>query len=482
MGRLPWVPIVIVLLLALGGALAYWALAPRLLAVSPPDGAVAVPARSSLRLEFSRPLRTEELLRRLDIQPPVQGAASWQGSTLVFSPDEPWPSGGTIRVSLDPGARADGWPGLALRVKTSWSFSVTQPRLAYLYPADGPADIYVLDPYSGESQRWTLSPGGVVSYSVAPGASAIYYSARAEGGGSAIYRLDMGQEWRPPDEGADPDAAELAEPDLVLECPEASCRDPVVSPQGDILAYVRVAFIGGADPSYPQVWLLPLAVEGIPPAAAEPTLAGSPAHQTLDPAWSVDGVLAFYDTDTAEFVMLDPGQGVLARFANQTGEPGAWHPNGRDFVAPEINFLDQGGSEELGELQPLANSHLMLFNLDGGEAQDLTSEEDLEDTAPAFSPDGAYLALARKSLHIDRWTPGRQLWLMRVGTWQAEALTDDELYSHYDFAWSPAGDLLAIVRFNQSVLSEPPELWLIDPFSGRATQLVIGGYRPQWIR
>jgi Tol biopolymer transport system component len=143
--------------------------------------------------------------------------------------------------------------------------------------------------------------------------------------------------------------------------------------------------------------------------------------------------------------------------------------------------LGENTSPDLENLQPLANSHLILFNLERVESQSLTLQEDLEDTAPSFSPDGAYLAFARKSLHRDSWKPGRQLWIMRTGTWQAEALTDDAVYNHFAFAWSPLGDMLAYVRFNQSVLSEPPELWVMDPFSGLATQLIIGGHSPQWI-
>ena len=101
--------------------------------------------------------------------------------------------------------------------------------------------------------------------------------------------------------------------------------------------------------------------------------------------------------------------------------------------------------------------------------------------APVFSPDGAFLALARKNLQIELWTPGRQLWLMRTGTWQAQQLTDEPLYSHFEFAWSPQGDLLAYVRFNQAALTEPPELWVIDPYTARAAELVVGGYAPQWL-
>jgi Tol biopolymer transport system component len=239
--------------------------------------------------------------------------------------------------------------------------------------------------------------------------------------------------------------------------------------------------VGGEEPSYPRLWLLSLADAGVTTKMPEPVLAGDPLHQTIGPNWSADGALAFYDSNAAAFVILDPHTGSTTHFPNQTGQPGAWHPNGRDFVAPEINFLGEETSQELSGLQALANSHLILFNWQDGSTQDLTRLEELEDMAPVFSPDGAFLAFARKNLQIKLWTPGRQLWLMRTGTWQAEQLTDEPLYSHFEFAWSPGGDLLAYVRFNQSALTEPPELWVIDPFTARATELVVGGYAPQWL-
>jgi Tol biopolymer transport system component len=60
-------------------------------------------------------------------------------------------------------------------------------------------------------------------------------------------------------------------------------------------------------------------------------------------------------------------------------------------------------------------------------------------------------------------------------------MTNDPLYNHYDFAWSPTGNRLAFVRFNQSTLTEPPEVWTIDPQTGQASQIILGGYAPQWI-
>ena len=38
----------------------------------------------------------------------------------------------------------------------------------------------------------------------------------------------------------------------------------------------------------------------------------------------------------------------------------------------------------------------------------------VEDVSPVFSPDGKWIAFARRYLDPLRWTPGRQVWLMRA--------------------------------------------------------------------
>ncbi|MBN1665859.1 MAG: PD40 domain-containing protein, partial [Anaerolineales bacterium] len=175
------------------------------------------------------------------------------------------------------------------------------------------------------------------------------------------------------------------------------------------------------------------------------------------------------------FIIADMQTGQQFRFPNQTGEPGSWHPHGQPFIAPEILFAS------VPNAQALASSHLISFNWQTEKTQDLTPGEDLEDTAPAFSPDGDYLAFTRKFLDVLRWTPGRQIWINHLPSGESQQMTDEPEYNHFDLAWSPAGDQLAYVRFNQTTPTEPPEIWLMDPLTGRAIQIVIGGFSPQWI-
>jgi Tol biopolymer transport system component len=125
-------------------------------------------------------------------------------------------------------------------------------------------------------------------------------------------------------------------------------------------------------------------------------------------------------------------------------------------------------------------SHLTSYNADTGEVTSLTKEDYTEDFTPAFSPDGSRLVFARRYLDEERWTPGRQAWLLNVSGGDAHVLTHAPDYKYIAFAWHPDGDQIAAVRFNTTTLLDPPELWLLH-LDGSGYRLVVGGYAPQWI-
>jgi hypothetical protein len=474
----------VLVLLGLIGAVAWGT--PRLLAASPADGAQDAPAGSALELTFSREMLAETVLERLEIQPQVPGDYAWQGNRLTFTPRDPWPPGASVQVKLKAGGRASRFPPLPLLQDFETSFTVRQPRLAFLYPSDGPANIFLHNPLTGAIDPLTNVFSGVLDFDVSPDDAWLYYSASNTQGGSDLFRLSLSGEGE-----AQPGAPapSFTQPETVLACPQAQCRAVDVSPDGKFLAFERQALSGGEGAEYARVWIMPLGVGG------EPFLAGEPDHQTLQPAWSANGLLAFYDVNQAAYLISEPGVGERARFPNQTGQPGDWQPDGAIFAAAEIFFLDPGASSALQNLERLADSHLLFYDVNGGETQDLTDLEGIEDVGPAFSPDGAYLAFGRKFLDVRQWSPGRQLWLRRLSDGETFQLTNDPLYNHYDFAWSPDSDRLAFVRFNQSLLTEPPEVWTLNltpagaaadaaadtAISSGATQIIIGGFAPQWI-
>lgn len=464
-------------LAGLGILLGYIWGAPRLLEVSPADGAVQISASSQVKIRFSRPINEQAIQEKLEFNPSIAGEFHWEEHTLIFTPELPWPAGATIQVRLLPGAPARHFPAIPLRQGLEWSFQIRQPQIVYLFPVNGPANLFLMDPLHGDRRALTDLEQGVIDFVVSANGESIYYSARRGIEHSAIYRLDLDGAVTQP--GSEEELGRSAEvtPVLILDCPQALCGELALDPSGRYLAFERSLLPGSEGAHVPQVWVLPLAAEQV----AAPMLAGAEDRQTLLPSWSKNGLLAVYDTAAQAYLFIDPLGGEVARFPNQTGQQGAWHPDGDAFLAAEIFYLNANVSPELANLESLADSHLILFDLESQQTEDLTPGDGIEDAMPVYSPDGKFLAFARKYLDVRRWSPGRQLWIAQTSSRDARQLTDDPVYNHFDFAWSPAGDQIAFVRFNQSVLSRPPEIWYYDFLTNNSKLLIEGGYQPQWI-
>lgn len=453
------------IVIALAGLAYLWSL-PRVIEVEPAQGTDPVATGAQLVIHFSRPMQADSVLEKLVSDPPRSGEITWDGNTLIFTPEQPWPNGQVVSVQLEAGARTAGFPFGATRQAISWSFTIGHPRIVYLYPADAPAELYLLDPKNGEIQQLSDAPGTILDYSVNATGSAIYYNTSLGDGGSSIYRMDR----------------LTGETQPLLSCPEALCRYPQISPQEDYLAYERTALARAGEANKPQVWLMPLIVSGGGDGSIEfgkPFLAAGD-HKTQQPHWTPTGLLTFYDYNRSEFVVQAPQGEEVARFPSQTGFPGAWDPAGQEYVIPEIYLNEIADPEILTDLESVPSSRLLKYHLDGS-MQDLTQVDYVEDSSPAFSPDGDKLAFARKFLDITRWTPGRQIWLMSADGEQPVAITQEPYFNHYDLVWSPDGAQVAYVRFNKDSLIDPPELWLMRANGSGATRLISGGYSPQWI-
>ncbi len=430
--------------------------APRVLEMYPPPGSV-VPAGAPVRLAFSRPMRADAVISRLSIEPEQSGELTWGGNTLIFTPDEPWPGGITVTVRLAAGAWSAGVIPSPMLAGETWSFAVEKPRLLYLWPANDSADIYATDPQTGSLEQLTTA-GGVRDYCISADGVAVYFSANTASGSADIFRLNR----------LDNTLTTL------LECPKAVCQAVSISPDGLFLAFERLS---AKAPT--QVWLLPL--QSISPTTKNSSegsrgevLAGDLSHQTILPAWSVAGRLSFYDVTAQAYVVLDPLSGETVVFPNETGEPGSWSADGMIFVAPEIFIIPVASGD------PIAASHLMAYDPAQKTTTYLTQGIDIEDTAPAISPDGQWVAFARKSLVASLWTPGRQLWVMRFDGKDPLQLTNAPFYNHYDFAWRPDGGQLAFVRSNLDSPTDPVELWLVNADGSDPVKLSVGGYAPQW--
>lgn len=439
---------------------------PHITNVYPTEADGNVPAGTPLNIVFSIPIDIESLQDHLTIEPENTGVFAVEEKNVTFTPDHPWESGRTITITLEAGFRSAVWPRLPALQDETWTFHISQPLLAYLYPSDGLAEIYTVDLQNGDVRQLTDSPGGVLDFTVNADGTKIYYSTDQGGDGTTVHELDRIS----------------LESKFLLRCAQALCRYLEVSPDERYLAFEQTMLGNPGQTNTPQVMLLPLNEneEIEPEKINQPRPAADPTHRTQQPLWSSMGLLAYYDYDRAAFIVDDIEQGEIAQFPSQTGIPGTWHPSGQYYVFPEIYSNEITDPELSAELGAIPSSRLLQYSLDGSYL-DLTGVDDVEDASPEFSPDGSSLAFGRKYLDTTRWTPGRQLWIMDTKKQDTRAITNEPEENHYDFVWSPDGSLLALARFNKSQLTNPPEVWLINTDGSYMNKIMPGGYAPHWI-
>lgn len=428
--------------------------APRVTDFGPTPDSPHVSSRSTLRLTFSRPMDRVSVETRFETAPPMPGSFEWQGNSMTFTPLSAWPPGSDVRVTLHPGARSTAF--LPILSSLEWSFPVGRARLAYLWPSGAAAELYLHDLDQEQGLQATQTEAGVIDYAVS--GSSIVYSALRHNGASELRLLDLstGQDRQ------------------ILECPaETRCQAPVMSPDGQTVAYEQFSWeyseSGQRVPGLGEIRLLELGAEAIP------TTIPSSEQSLSSPTWSPTGLLAFYNGSMDAITVLAPDQRQpLNIIPNGLGLLGSWSPDGQYLVVPEIVFPAEGGSEQVDFF-----SHLYRLEAGSSTVTDLSSGM-VEDASPIYSPDGNWIAFARK--HLDsRWTPGRQLWLMRSNGSQARALTDDPDFNHSSIDWSPDSMMLAYMRLSQADINLAPEIWITDLDEGAQRQLAVGGYLPRWM-
>lgn len=456
--RIAVIAVIGVLLAGLGMLIFAWNSQPKLVEVYPQDGAADIQTTTPLRLVFSSRMQEESVNSRISIEPAIRGNFSWENDGLTFTPSQPWPGGQTIHITLSRGARADNWLSISMK-QQSWSFSTSSEKLAYLWPSDGQADLYTLNPLNGNIQCFTDGMR-VLDYCVSSSGMVFYFSAGNARGGASLYRLSRA--------GAAGGVDSAGQVEQLLDCGAAQCRSPVISADDQYVAYEYVMpGVGGASTAA-QIWMLYLTSE-----QSEPI--GSERHETLQPSWSSSGLLAYYDRSSQGYEIYNPQDESRIFLANPTGQPGAWSPDGEYYLAPDVTYTQYPNGAEAGV------SQLIRYDVHSQGGENLSWSGFVEDVDAVYTGDGSRVVFTRKFLDTENWTPGRQVWIMNADGSGAQAITSEADYNHYDLAVSLDSRMVAYVRFNQVTIADPPELWVANADGSNPVQLVIGGYSPTWI-
>ncbi len=413
-------------------------------------------------LQFSEEMDRDTVAQRLRVEPAVEGDLSWSSATLALRPRQALQPDRNYHVVLEPGAQSV--TGRKVLREHRFTFSVRQPQVAFLAPADGvPQNIWIVDPADPAAARQvTFTTSDIFNYDVSPdGARIAFAEHNSETNTFDIKVLDLS----------------TGSVQRLTDCVDSDCTTPAWRPDGRMIAYERVdhnTALGNVGVSPTRVWLLDLTTD---PPANRPLFADS---QILGygPEWSPDGrLLAVFDNSSQAILVYDFEQDEVMSIPSNHGTVGAFSPDGQQLVYPQVVLMEGG-----------ARSHLAIASLETRRLTSLTPpEEPVDDQRAAWSPDGRFLALGRRYLD-DRYTSGRPVYLLDTETGEVALLLDGQRYYNGYFEWAPAGQQLVVQRFPQPPEDGPPpadpprpEIWVVDVADGSQTRVATNAFWPRWV-
>lgn len=157
--------------------------------------------------------------------------------------------------------------------------------------------------------------------------------------------------------------------------------------------------------------------------------------------------------------------------SNQAGRAAAWASDSSPLLVPDI----------LGAKGPRRPTHVFRLNVEDGALIDLSGDPAVDDHWETWSPDGQWIAVARRDLSQGAQTGGSVIWLLAPDGTAKQQITRDERMMVGNLAWSPDSAHLLYTRYPLEGY-ETEAVWTMDVRTGDAQELVPAANRPDWVR
>ncbi len=342
------------------------------------------------------------------------------------------------------------FPGSTPEVQGPAQFNLKETDVLYTALDENDQSQLFLIPADGGSPL-ALSEGiNIWYFAAAPDHSKVVYAGGNDENGSEIWK------WDP----------ETSQNELVLECANAYCSEIAWSPDGQGFLYSRLEFDPETNPANVQtIWWLDL-----------DTLESAPLFQdALTPGfsarWSPDGKwLSYTSINPLEIKIYQMEIGGSQILPNALGYPAVWSPDSENVILQDLELVESGYLNKL-----------FLYSVSEDWLTMLAYDQMFDESYPAWSPNGEWLAVVRRAWVEGIPEEGNQLWVMRPDGTEANQYTNEEKHTFGQPSWSSDGRYLL---FDYRAVEDGQinsGIKILELKAGRISDLIAPGSRPAWL-
>lgn len=397
---------------------------------------VEIGLRGPLVVELGTPVDVEMAQPYLEISPATPGRWTAEGTHISFWPVETLQAGEKLVLTARAGLQTGD--GRRLLRDVVFSIVVRSPAIAYLGKVSTGAELWLAEANGSGNFQLTDTGGQVLGFAASWDGNQLAYVVHNDQNGSDIFLVQR-----------DGSGAHL-----LIACGVDRCQDPAWKPDGSRILFTRTGSDGISH-------LRTLTLAGVD----EDT-----GYQGLLPSWSPDGkTLAFYDPSLASIHLVDVASGLSWLLASAEENNGAWSADGTHFI-----YLGLAGSQATpysvvyeAEIATQLIRPLLMDQIQWTEY-----------SLPQPSPLGAELLVAQRPAGT---FITKQLVICASQGEILQTVTDDVLFAHGSYSWSPDGSSVLYQRWETGSSDHLPEVLAWRRSDGQRVLLAQDAALPAWV-
>ncbi|MFN2123441.1 MAG: TolB family protein [Candidatus Promineifilaceae bacterium] len=311
---------------------------------------------------------------------------------------------------------------------------------------------------SSKSQKLTDFDSGVHDFALSPDGRNLILTTLNDNGDSDLWlmRKDGSQQ------------------ELIFSCPQAECANFTWVPDSRRLLFERRELDSGGISGTPFLWWLDTQTSTALPLQEDNEQHGANGRVSPDGQW-----ISYISPEDEGLVIYNLETGASQFVINEIGADVTWNPDSTQLIVPQLDLIilhgEEGEDHQTHTHDYQTAIHLLRIDVDTGEQEIISGDLRVEDSVPAWSPDGEWIAFGRRA--VGAGAP-RQLWIVHPDGSGARALTDDSAINHGPPVWTADGRSLIFQQIPQGDLGSKPSIWQIDIETGEKQELVSSGMLP----